>query len=113
VGKDRDGIAKKIPNPTFNKDLPVSETNPKEMEDVYEIGYNWSNAKQYEHMGLQYGAHGYVEEYWSGLRCWSFILVPGTQLLSNGLLGTAYLIGLLYLFLGVAIVSDIFMESIE
>jgi len=64
-------------------------------------------------MSLQYQAHGFVEEYWSGLRCWSFVLIPGTQLLSNNLLGVVYLIGLGYLFLGVAIVSDIFMEAIE
>jgi hypothetical protein len=43
----------------------------------------------------------------------SFILIPGTQLLGNGLLGVAYMAGLGYLFLGVAIVSDIFMEAIE
>jgi len=31
----------------------------------------------------------------------------------SGLLGIAYMIGLGYLFLGVGIVSDIFMDAIE
>lgn len=43
----------------------------------------------------------------------SIILVPGTSLMSNGLLGVVYLLWLGYLFLGIAIISDIFMEAIE
>lgn len=39
--------------------------------------------------------------------------IPGTQLLSNNFLGFIYLIFLLYLFLGISIVADIFMEAIE
>lgn len=41
------------------------------------------------------------------------MLIPGTFLLNNSLLGVAYLIGLGYVFLGIAIISDIFMEAIE
>ena len=41
------------------------------------------------------------------------ILVPGTSLINNGALGFFYMIGLGYLFFGIAIISDIFMESIE
>lgn len=33
--------------------------------------------------------------------------------MSDGFLGVCYLIGLGWLFLGIAIVSDIFMEAIE
>lgn len=40
-------------------------------------------------------------------------MVPGTSLLPNGVMGVCYLIGLGWLFLGIAIISDIFMESIE
>ena len=41
------------------------------------------------------------------------ILVPGTSLINNGTLGLVYMIGLGYMFFGIAIISDIFMESIE
>ena len=38
------------------------------------------------------------------------ILIPGTSLLPNGLMGAVYLVWLIYLFVGIAIISDIFME---
>jgi hypothetical protein len=38
---------------------------------------------------------------------------PGISLLPNGLMGAAYIIFLGYLFLGIAISADIFMEAIE
>jgi hypothetical protein len=38
---------------------------------------------------------------------------PGVSLLPSGLMGVAYLIFLGYLFLGIAISADIFMEAIE
>jgi len=40
-------------------------------------------------------------------------LVPGTSLLPTGTLGFFYFIFLLYLFLGISVVADIFMEAIE
>jgi solute carrier family 8 (sodium/calcium exchanger) len=40
-------------------------------------------------------------------------LIPGTSLLHPVLLGIFYFIGLMYLFVGISIVSDIFMEAIE
>jgi Ca2+/Na+ antiporter len=40
-------------------------------------------------------------------------MIPGTSLLNNSFMGFAYLCGLGWLFLGIAIISDIFMESIE
>ena len=33
--------------------------------------------------------------------------------MSDGFLGCVYLIAIIYMFLGIAIISDIFMESIE
>jgi len=45
--------------------------------------------------------------------CNSSVLVPGTALLPNGLLAVAYGLSLVYLFLGIGIVSDIFMNGIE
>lgn len=41
------------------------------------------------------------------------ILVPGTSLMSDGLMGIVYLLWLGWLFVGIAIISDIFMEAIE
>jgi hypothetical protein len=79
----------------------------------YEIGYDWTQANKYQNFGLHTGTFGYVEEYWNGTHCMSFVILPGCQLMSNSVLGIAYLIALGYLFLGVAIVSDIFMEAIE
>ena len=40
----------------------------------------------------------------------SFVLIPGTSLLPNGLMGVVYVVALGYLFLGIGIISDIFME---
>lgn len=40
----------------------------------------------------------------------SMILVPGTSLMSDGLMGIVYLLWLGWLFVGIAIISDIFME---
>jgi hypothetical protein len=37
------------------------------------------------------------------------VLVPGTAILPNGLMGFMYFMVLCYLFLGISIVSDIFM----
>lgn len=41
------------------------------------------------------------------------INTPGVQLLPTGLMGVAYLLFLGYLFLGISISADIFMEAIE
>jgi hypothetical protein len=41
------------------------------------------------------------------------VLIPGTTLLPKGLLGFAYFMFLGFLFLGISIVADIFMEAIE
>jgi len=41
------------------------------------------------------------------------VLIPGTTLLPTGLLGATYLVFLGFLFLGISIVADIFMEAIE
>jgi solute carrier family 8 (sodium/calcium exchanger) len=45
--------------------------------------------------------------------CNSWVLVPGTAILPTGLLAVAYCLSLIYLFLGISIVSDIFMSGIE
>lgn len=45
--------------------------------------------------------------------CDSFILIPGMTIMSNTFQGIVYFIFLIYLFLGISIISDIFMEAIE
>jgi solute carrier family 8 (sodium/calcium exchanger) len=45
--------------------------------------------------------------------CNSALLIPGTALYPNGLLGAFYGITLVYLFLGIGIISDVFMSGIE
>jgi hypothetical protein len=45
--------------------------------------------------------------------CNSTLLIPGTAILPNGLLAVFYALALVYLFLGIYVVSDIFMASIE
>jgi hypothetical protein len=41
------------------------------------------------------------------------ILIPGIQLLPTKMLAVTYFVFLMYLFLGIAIIADIFMEAIE
>jgi len=45
--------------------------------------------------------------------CNSWVLIPGTAILPNGILAVGYFFTLVYLFLGIAIVSDVFMAGIE
>lgn len=56
---------------------------------------------------------GFVEEFYDGQQCHSSIMIPGTSLIGNGFMGFCYLVALIWLFLGIGIISDIFMESIE
>jgi solute carrier family 8 (sodium/calcium exchanger) len=66
-----------------------------------------------DHYMLKVLPNGFVEEYWEKQRCNSGIIIPGTSLMNKGLTGFIYLMWLLWLFVGISIVSDIFMESIE
>lgn len=45
--------------------------------------------------------------------CDSWVLFPGISLLPRGLTAIFYFLALNYLFMGIGVVSDIFMESIE
>ena len=46
----------------------------------------------------------------SGSDAHSAIILPGSSLMGNGVLAFFYLLALIYIFLGVAIISDIFMK---
>lgn len=55
-----------------------------------------------------------MEEYYDEQLCYSVLIdVPGTSLMSAELMGVAYFIFLSWLFMGIAISADIFMEAIE
>ena len=43
----------------------------------------------------------------------NLVIVPGTMLLSRGGMGFALILFICWLFLGIAIIADIFMEAIE
>jgi len=45
--------------------------------------------------------------------CHSWLLIDGTPLQPNWVLVIAYFLGLVYLFLGIALISDLFMDAIE
>ena len=64
---------------------------------------------------ISYYSRGYVVETLSNgtEACSSWLLVPAENLWAVGLRAFLYLLAILYLFLGVAISSDIFMGSIE
>jgi hypothetical protein len=73
----------------------------------------WTETK-YKCLSIKKSSNGFVEEYYDVQQCYSsMILVPGTSLMSNGFLGVMYLLFLSYLFLGISIIADIFMEAIE
>lgn len=64
----------------------------------------------------EYGDRGYVVEYLSSNDseyCQSWLLLPAENLWPEWVRGILYLICMFYFFLGVAISSDIFMNSIE
>ena len=55
--------------------------------------------------------NGFMEEYTNKENfCHSWVLIPGTSLINSGFLTFVYLVWLIYLFVGISIVSDIFME---
>ena len=58
--------------------------------------------------------NGFVEEFYNGEHCsMGSLNIPGTSLMNNTVLGIFYFIFLFWLFLGISIIADIFMEAIE
>lgn len=74
---------------------------------------------EYKHYAYTQRQNGFVEEYYDGddlygSYCMStMVLIPGTTLMPTRLLGIAYFLFLIFLFLGISIIADIFMEAIE
>lgn len=75
--------------------------------------YSFKGA-EYENYIVQINAQGYVEEFYGEDQCFSSMINnQGVQLLPKPLMGFMYLLFLGYLFLGISISADIFMEAIE
>ena len=79
----------------------------------YEGPYLWDGVEYPKYMRI-YSAGGYIDEYtdketW----CHSWIYNPGLSLMGDAALGVCYLLLLFWLFIGIAILADIFMEAIE
>ena len=74
------------------------------------------NNKTFEQYRIKIYAKGYIEEYLEGQNdayCDSWVLFPGTTLITNEKLGIAYFIVLVYLFIGIVVLHDILFGAIE
>lgn len=93
----------------------VREMLTESQEKMNEMAMKFSKQEEgfKNYTGRENYANGFVEEYYDTQICKSVFLIPGTSLLNKGLMGFVYLVWLLWLFVGIAIISDIFMESIE
>lgn len=57
---------------------------------------------------------GYIDEYTNKEQfCTSYVIIPGMSLMSTGFLGPLYLFILFYLFLGIQIIADEFVDAIN
>ena len=80
---------------------------------TFEGPYLWEG-KEYPKALRQYNPGGFIEEYTDKEEfCHSFIYHPGLSLLGDGALAVCYLLFLFWLFIGISILADIFMEAIE
>jgi len=76
--------------------------------------FDWKGL-EYNYYDIIVGANGFMEE-WHNKEddfCNSFMIVPGTSLLDQRFLTVMYFLFLCYLFVGISIIADIFMEGIE
>ena len=100
-----DGWEKKVPNQDFDN-LPKVEKNSDKMYKFRDQTFNSYT--------MQVSSQGYTEEYFEDQRCYSSLIdVPGTSLMPAWIMGPSYLIFMGWLFMGIAISADIFMEAIE
>jgi len=82
-------------------------------DNDFEGPYIWDGTV-YEKTNRVYLYSGFVEEYTNKeLFCTSWIYHVGLSLLGDGALGVLYLLFLCWLFVGISILADIFMDAIE
>ena len=78
------------------------------------IEKNCWNGQWYERLFRENNANGFFEEYYDGEHCYSsMLMIGGTSLMSKTTQGIFFLIFLAWLFLGISVIADIFMEAIE
>jgi len=76
--------------------------------------YEWNGEKGYESVLVSYYPRGRIVYYgFNSEVCDVNLLIPGTALLPRGFLAVCYGLALIYLFLGISIISDKFMDAIE
>lgn len=69
---------------------------------------------EYQNYIREKQSQGYIEEYYGEERCFSsMIATPGVSLLPTGLMGFAWFMFLIYLFMGISISAEIFMDAIN
>jgi solute carrier family 8 (sodium/calcium exchanger) len=75
--------------------------------------YTWEG-ESFDQRNINKFERGQIVEFTSEDEfCHSWVIVGGTSLIATWLLALAYFSFLIYLFLGIALVSDLFMDSIE
>lgn len=109
-----EGWEENVPDLDFDK-LPKVEKQKFTVDSKEVELYKFKSDKEgWENYVLMKQSSGYIEEYYNGNQCFSgMVNNPGVQLLSNGFMGFIYIVFLCYLFLGISISADIFMEAIE
>ena len=84
------------------------------IDSVYGIAPYLYNDKEYDQIAYSYFDKGYIMEFTNRDEfCHSFVIYFGVSLFNEGILACFYAFALFYMFLGIAIVSDIFMGAIE
>ena len=75
--------------------------------------YLWEGKEYFSFLRIK-NAGGYIDEYTNKETfCHSWIFFSGLSLLPDAFLGICYLLFLFWLFMGIAILADLFMEAIE
>jgi solute carrier family 8 (sodium/calcium exchanger) len=78
----------------------------------YDGGYLWQGL-EYSKIRKVERQSGYVEEYTSSEKfCESWMLLPGSSLMPAGVTASALMVVLLYVFLGMTVLTDIFVEAV-
>jgi Ca2+/Na+ antiporter len=94
-------------NPDNNNDNDDSD------DDTAEVKHTWQGKEYTEYVRTNH-SQGYVDEYFDeGGQCDSYMLIPGVRLMNTRFMAVVYFLTLIYLFLGISIIADIFMEAIE
>lgn len=96
----------------------LEETKPKDpapkdsAQDKSKAPYKWKET-EFKKYSQSKHSQGYIDEYYDDQQCDSWLLIPGVRLMDQRFMAVIYFLTLLYLFLGISIIADIFMEAIE